>query len=57
MTQEDLELIKSHQSWLRDTDGILSMPIPTEYYCEMIDKMIEYCELCIKLNEDAENRR
>jgi hypothetical protein len=57
MTQEDLELIKSHQSWLRDTEGILSMPIPTEYYCEMIDKMIEYCELCIKLNEDAENRR
>jgi hypothetical protein len=57
MTQEDLELIKSHQSWLRDTEGILSMPIPTEYYCEMIDKMIAYCEMCIKLNEDAENRR
>jgi hypothetical protein len=52
MIKEDLELIKSHQSWLRDTEGILSMPIPTEYYCEIIDKMIAYCEMCIKLNED-----
>ena len=56
MTNEDLELIKYWQRWRRDNDNELEMPSPTQVGIAL-DKMIAYCEMCLKLNEDAENRR
>ena len=60
MTQEDLELIKRYQAWRRDDSDDpltrLPMPNPTEVG-KALDRMIAYCELCMKLNDDAENRR
>jgi hypothetical protein len=56
MTQEDLDFIKNYQRWRRDDEGTLPMPSPTEIGIAL-DKLIAYCEMCIKLNEDAENRR
>ena len=57
MTKEDLDLIKRYQSWRRDdSDAPQPMPSPTEVG-KALDRMIAYCELCMKLNEDAENRR
>lgn len=49
MTKEDLELIKSYQEWRRERNVEMN---PTEL---AIDRMITYCELCLKLDEDAEN--
>ena len=56
MTQEDLDFIKNYQRWRRDDEGTLPMPSPTEIGI-VLDKLIKYCEMCMKLNEDAENRR
>jgi hypothetical protein len=56
MTQEDLELIIYWQKWRRDDSGELEMPNPKKVGIAL-DKMIKYCEMCMKLNEDAENRR
>lgn len=44
MTQEDLDLIKRYQAWRRDES-------PTEVG-KALDRMIAYCELCIKLNKN-----
>ena len=54
MTQEDLDFIKNYQAWRRGSE--IPQPHPTEIGIAL-DRMIAYCELCIKLNEDAENRR
>lgn len=55
MTQEDLYLIKRYQAWRRDDSDNpltrLQMPNPTEIG-KALDRMIAYCELCLKLNED-----
>ena len=51
MTKEDLELIKNYQRWRRDDNGTLPMPSPTEIGIAL-DKLIAYCEMCIKLNKD-----
>ena len=56
MTQEDLEFIKNYQAWRRDNEGTITQPHPTEIGIAL-DKLIKYCEMCMKLNEDAENRR
>lgn len=42
MTQEDLDLIKSYQVFVT-TDS---------EYQKALDRMIAYCELCMKLNEN-----
>ena len=55
MTQEDLDLIKYYQAWRRDDSNDpltrLAMPNPTEVG-KALDRMIAYCELCMKLNEN-----
>lgn len=52
MTQEDLDLIKRYQAWRRDESGIPQpMPNPTEVG-KALDRMIAYCELCMKLNKN-----
>lgn len=55
MTQEDLDLIKYYQAWRRDESDHpltrLAMPNPTEVG-KALDRMIAYCELCMKLNEN-----
>ena len=43
MTQEDLELIKYYQSLTIKSDS---------KYQKSLDRMIAYCELCMKLNEN-----
>ena len=48
MTKEDLELIKYYQSLVVKSDS---------KYQKALNRMIAYCELCLKLNDDAENRR
>ena len=54
MTQEDLDFIKNFQEWRRGAE--IPQPHPTEIGIAL-DKLIKYCEMCLKLNEDAENRR
>jgi hypothetical protein len=56
MTKEDLDFIKNFQAWRRDNEGTIPQPHPTEIGIAL-DKLIAYCEMCMKLNEDAENRR
>ena len=55
MTQEDLDLIKYWQKWRRDDSDDpltrLPMPNPTEVG-KALDRIIAYCELCMKLNEN-----
>ena len=52
MTQEDLDFIKNFQEWRRGAEIPQPNPIGIA-----LDKLIKYCEMCMKLNEDAENRR
>ena len=52
MTQEDLEFIKNYQAWRRDNEGTIPQPHPTEIGIAL-DKMIAYCEMCMKLNENS----
>ncbi len=51
MTKEDLDLIKYYQKWRRDDGHFGTMPNPTEIGIAL-DKLIAYCEMCMKLNED-----
>lgn len=52
MTQKDLDLIKRYQSWRRDeSDAPQPIPNPAEVG-KALDRIIEYCELCMKLNEN-----
>jgi hypothetical protein len=51
MTQEDLDLIIYYQEWRRNDSGELKMPNPKDVGIAL-DKMIAYCEMCMKLNED-----
>lgn len=52
MTKEDLELIKTYQKWRRDESDVpLPMPSPKEVG-KALDKLIAYCEMCMKLNEN-----
>jgi hypothetical protein len=53
MTKEDLELIKYWQRWRRDeSEDPLPMPNPTEVG-QALDRMIAYCELCMKLESEV----
>ena len=51
MTQEDLDFIKNYQAWRRDNEGTIPQPNPTEIG-KALDRLIAYCELCMKLNEN-----
>lgn len=51
MTKEDLELIKRYQAWRRDDDETIEMPTPREIGIAL-DRLIAYCEMCMKLDED-----
>ena len=53
MTKEDLELIKYYQKWRREDGHFGTMPNPTEVG-KALDKLIDYCELCLKLNENED---
>jgi hypothetical protein len=50
MTKEDLDLIKQFQLWRRG-DETIEQANPTEIGIAL-DKLISYCEMCMKLNED-----
>jgi len=56
MTQEDLELIKYYLKWRKEDGHFATMPSSTNVNMAL-DKLIKYCEMCMKLNDDAENRR
>jgi hypothetical protein len=50
MTQEDLDFIKNYQAWRRGAE--IPQPNPTEIGIAL-DKLIAYCEMCMKLNENS----